>query len=238
MMKSLTEEILDLKTEAKNHRDRGLKGYPRALARLNTAIGLANKGLTTTSVADAVRQLTKELADCHGMVGGIERRWGIESRDLERLGHFAASCIAYDEGYRHEWDPKYGTPATYNLVNRLTSRLLIEPKLLETDGVVDLGNSVPPINLKRELLGAMALIEEQLANKGNFWAEADLALLRVLTGQADATTAYAPFLALSPPDFAFGSALDGLRPLASASLATASSLQAAAGLLTSKRPLS
>jgi hypothetical protein len=146
-MKSLIEQILDLKTEAKDQRDRGLKGYPRALARLKMAIGLAKEGLTTTSVTDAVRQLTKELADCYGMVGGIQRRWGIESRDVERLGHLAASCIAYDEGYRHEWDPKYGTPATYNLVNRLTSRLLIEPKLLETDEVADLGNSVPPINV-------------------------------------------------------------------------------------------
>jgi hypothetical protein len=188
-MKSLTEQILDLKTEAKNQRDRGVKGYPRALTRLNTAIGLATEGLITTSVTDVILQLTKELADCHGMVGGIERRWGIENGDAERVSHLAASCIAYDEGYRHEWDSKYGTPATYNLVNRLTSRLLIEPKLLERDGVVDLGNSVPPINVKHELLAAMTLIDEQLANKGNFWAEADLALLRVLTGRADATMA-------------------------------------------------
>jgi hypothetical protein len=244
-MKSLTEQILDLKTEAKNQRDRGIKGYDRALTRLNTAIGLATKGLTTTSVTDAVRQLTKELADCHGMVGGIERRWGIEGRDVERLGHLAASCIAYDEGYRHEWDEKYGTPATYNLVNRLISRLLIDPKLLEIDKVVDLGNSVEPINVKCELVDAMKRIDERLANKGNFWAEADLALLRVLTGRADAATAYAPFFALSPPDYAFGSALDALRPLAdalrplaSANLAAASSPQAAVGLLTSKRPRS
>jgi hypothetical protein len=237
-MKSPIEQILDLKTDAKNQRDRGLKGYPRALVRLNSAIRLAQEGLTATSVTDAVRQLTKELADCNGMVGGIERRWGIEGEEGERVKHLAAACIAYDEGYRHEWDDKYGTPATYNLVNRLTSRLLIERKLLDTDHVVDLGMGVEPINVRSQLIDAMARIEEHLANKGNFWAEADLALLRVLAGGADATTAYAPFFALSPPDFAFVSALDGLRPLASTNLPTASSLQAAVALLTSRRPLS
>ena len=158
--------------------------------------------------------------------------------EAERLTHLALSCTAYDKGYQREWDPAHGTPATYNLVNRLTGRLLIQPDVLERDEVVDLGNGVAPINVRSELLQGERLIEERLASKGNFWAEADLALLQVLTGRADATTAYAPFFALSPPGYAFGSALDGLRPLAASRLATAPALGAAIALLTSKRPTS
>lgn len=237
-MKPLTEQILDLKTEAKNQRDRGLRGYGRALARLDEAIALAHEGLAKTSVTEAVIQLTKELADCHGIVGGVERRWGIEGEETQRLRHLTLSCVAYDKGYGYEWDGPHGTPATYNLVNRLTGRLLIRPDLLEIDLVVDLENGVPPMNVRRELFKAIELTEKQLANKGNFWAEADLALMRVLTSQAEAETAYAPFLALSPPDYAFGSALDGLRPLASSEISTARSLDRAIGLLMSRRPIS
>lgn len=237
-MKPLNEQILDLKTEAKNQRDRGLKGYPRALARLNAAIDLAQEGLAGTTVSVAIRQLTKELADCYGMVGGVERRWGLEGDGAEQSRHLTLSCIAYDNGHRHEWDPAHGTPATYNLVNRLTGRLLIRPDQLQLDEVVDLGNGVTPMNLQLELSRARILIDEQLANKGNFWAEADLALLNVLTGRAEASAAYATFLALSPPGYAFGSALDGLRPLVKKQVATAPALDAAIELLVARRPTS
>ena len=235
-MKPLKDQILDAKTEAKNQRDRGLKGYPRALIRLSRAIDLAKQGLLTSSVTATICELTKELADCYGMAGGVERRWGLEAGDVERRKHLSASCIAYDEGYRYEWDPKYGTPATYNLVNRLTSRLLIEPRLLELDEAVDLGYEVAPINIKQELNDTIELIIAKLANKGNYWTEGDLALLSVLTGKAVAS-AYEPFFKQSPPDFAFGSALDGIRPLAAANLTTASSLQDAVELLEYKRLL-
>jgi hypothetical protein len=237
-MKPLTEQILDLKTEAKNQRDRGLSGYSRALARLDAAIGLAQQGLAGTTVADAIRQFTKELADCYGMKGGVERRWGMEAGESERSNHLASSCSAYDNGYRYEWDPQYGTPATYNLVNRLTGRLLIKPDLGSTDAIVDLGNGLAPINVKLELSEAIKLIDAQLANKGNFWSEVDLALLKVLSGAADPSTAYAAFFALSPPSYAFASALDGLRPLVAAKVPTAQSLELAIELLTSKRPSS
>ena len=233
-MKSSIDQILDLKTAAKNQRDRGVRGYPRALAGLKTAIDLAHEGLAATSVGDVILALTKELADCLGMVGGVERRWGIEGDEADRMSHLSLSCAAYDEGYGYEWDPAFGTPATYNLVNRLTGRLLIRPDLLELDEVVDLGNAIAPINVRRDLIEAITLIDNQVAKKGNFWAEADLALLLVLTGQP-VSTAYAPFFALSPPGYAYGSALDGLRLLATSTVSTAPLLQEAIAELTSKR---
>lgn len=237
-MKTLNAQILDLKTEAKNQRARGLNGYPRALTRLKAAIELLQQGLAGTTVAVAVRELTKDLADCHGMVGGVERRWALEGEPAQEILHLARSCMAYDEGHRHEWDPQHGTPASYNLVNRLSGRLLIRPDLLRLDEIVDLGCEMEPLNLPRELAKARTLIDEKLANKGNFWVEADLALLDMLMGQADASTVYTTFLGLKPSGYAFSSVLDGLRPLVLKQVATLPGIQAAIELLEARRPAS
>lgn len=237
-MKPLNEQILDLKNEAKNQRARGLKGYARALARLTAAIELVEQGLDGTSVAVAIRELTKDLADCYGMIGGVERRWALEGEPAEEMLHLARSCAAYDEGHRHEWDPQHGTPASYNLVNRLTGRLLIRPDLLGLDEAVDLGGELGRLNLPQELTKARTLINDMLANKGNFWVEADLALLEVLMGRADASTAYATFISLKPPGYAFSSVLDGLHPLVLKQVATKPGIQAAIELLESRRPAS
>ena len=213
------QKIVDLKTEAKNLRDLGPDGYPEALATLNIAIGLASAALEQASQADAkvhdrARQMAKELADCHGMVGGVQRRWAIEGAVADRPARLAASCAAYDAGYRFEWDAHYDIRASYNLVNRLSGRLLMRPDLLQIDDTVDLGQGLDPLNLPQALAQAVTGIERHLANKGNFWAEADLALLRLLRGASDAEAAYAAFKSLSPPAYAYASALDGLRPLA------------------------
>ena len=45
------ERIRDLKTGAKNQRDRGSKGYPRALSMLQEAIAIASAGLDQSTVA-------------------------------------------------------------------------------------------------------------------------------------------------------------------------------------------
>jgi len=230
-MKTLFEQILDLKTEAKNQRDRGLKGYKAARSRLSAAIGLAGQGLAQTSVSDVRRQFAKELADCHGMVGGVERRWAIEGPEEERGSHLGASCCAYDAGFGYEWDPQYDIRASYNLVNRLTGRLMMRPELLEVEDLVVLGAGIEPLNLPSKLGEAIDLIDLHLAKKGNFWAEADLALLNVLLGRADAESAYAPFNELSPPAYAYTSALDGLRPLAALPMKTAQALKAAVTVL-------
>ena len=234
-MKPVLEQILGIKTEAKNLRDRGLRGYPRALARLAMAIELAQPSLAAATTQDVKRQMAKELADCHGMVGGVERRWALESEAAEREAHLAASCRAYDAGYAFEWDEAHDIRASYNLVNRLTGRLLLRPDLLKLDDSVDLGHGLLPLRMPQALAQAVSKISSHLANKGNFWAEADLALLRLLQGGGDAGTAYAAFNALSPPAYAYASALDGLRPLAAALGPSVPALLAAVDLLDERR---
>ena len=235
-MKPLIEQIREIKTEAKNLRDLGIEGYEDAVAALQSAIAKASVGLTDAAVADIERQMAKELADCHGMVGGVQRRWAIEGDAAARFEHLAQSCHAYDAGWRYEWNERYDIRASYNLVNRLTGRLLIRPELLRLDDAVDLGGGIQPLRLPHELSDAMAKIDQHLAKRGNLWAEADLALLKVLLGDADIASAYAPFYTLSPPAYAYASALDGLRPLAASSLETAAALKSAVAMLEARRP--
>lgn len=229
------DQIVEIKTEAKNQRDRGLKGYPRALAKLKSAIALATEGLAQTTVPDLQRQYAKELADCHGMIGGVERRWAHDGEGSDRESHLIASCLAYDAGYSFEWNPQYDIRASYNLVNRLTGRLMLRPELLVTNAEVDLGQGLTAINLPQALAESVTKIVQFLAKRGSFWAEADLSLLRVLLGSNDVKSAYAPFFALSPPDYAYASALDGLRPLAKLDIANATSLIAALDILEAHR---
>jgi hypothetical protein len=63
---------------------------------------------------------------------------------------------------------------------------------------------------------------------------ADLALIQVLLGQADAVTAYARFNAASPPDYVYTSVLAGLRPLADLPLSSASRIGKAISSLETK----
>src|SRR5262249_34336283 len=154
-----------------------------------------------------------------------ERRWGLEGDAAGRPHHLVASCAAYDAGHGYEWDERYDIRDSYNLVNRLIARLLIRPEVLHLDEVVDLGGGLEPLNVPTELDKAKAAVEQYLAKKGNFWAEADLALLRVLIDRTDAAIAYAEFCKLKPPAYAFTSALDGLRPLTALPTDAAPALQ-------------
>jgi hypothetical protein len=230
-MTPLIEPILEHKKAAKNLRDRGLPGFARAVGRLQEAIRLAGGMLAQTTVPDLQRQLAKELADCWGIQGGVHRRWATEGDAAGRSSHLLAACAAYDQGHAFEWDDRYNIRDSYNLVNRLTCRLLLQPRLLTDPTVVDLGGGLAPLNLPQALASALAGIEQHLARKANHWAEADLALLRVLLGQADAASAYQPFLALTPPAFALASTLDALRPLAALPTPAADGLGQAITLL-------
>jgi hypothetical protein len=66
--------------------------------------------------------------------------------------------------------------------------------------------------------------------RDNYWVLADLALVEVLLGRSEPAAAYAHFIALSPPDFAYISALASLRPLVELPIPSAT-LRAAVALL-------
>jgi hypothetical protein len=227
------ERIRELKTGAKNQRDRGAKGYPRALSMLKEAISIAQADLDVSTVAERRSQLASELSDCYGLVGGVERRWADESKDDERVLHLKASIRAYDDGFKFESDPQYGIIDSYNRLNRVLVRLLLRPDALAADDAAVFDPDIPPVNLRHELEQTSDVIRRQLAGsrRGNYWALADLALVEVLLDRSPATVAYADFIALSPPDFAYVSALAGLSPLAKLPIPSASSVGEAVALL-------
>ena len=178
-------------------------------------------------------ELAKELSDCYGLIGGVERRWGEMSEGEGRAEHWKASIRAYDQGFKFESDPEFGIVDSYNLVNRLLVRLMLCPDAMNAHAPVALDPAIPPVNLVVELEKASAVIRKQLAGPrlDDFWALADLALIEVLAGQSTPTAAYADFIGKSPPDFAYVSSLAGLRPLAELPLPSASSLRGAVELL-------
>ena len=232
-MSTPIDRIRDLKTGAKNQRDRGLDGYPSALAMLTDAIEVARNELATSTVSDRRIEMATELSDCFGLIGGVQRRWADEADDGSRDKHLKEAVRAYDQGFGFESNPEFGIVNSYNLVNRLIVRVLLAPGTLATNETVLLTPDIAPMKLRDELDKAGAIVRMQLAGprRGDYWALADLALLEVLSGRVPPGPAYADFLALSPPDFAYDSALGGLRPLADLPIAVAPELGAAVALL-------
>jgi hypothetical protein len=228
------ERIRELKTSAKNQRDRGIKGYPRALASLREAISLARETLQAP-LSEQAAQGAAELCDCFGLTGGIERRWADELQGEERISHLKLAANAYDDGHRFESDPRYGIANSYNLVNRLIVRLLLAPQALDADEPLQL-DGIAQLHLATEFERAAAAIREQVAGprRSDYWAWADLGMIEVLTLRSPPETAYAQFLALGPPDFAYVSALAALRPLAALDIAGGPALKAAVSLLESR----
>jgi hypothetical protein len=214
-------EIKKLKTQAKNQRDRGQ--YERAARILKVATSLGEKAKNECSASE-LQALATELADCYGIMGGVYRRWALETESAAKRSEYLRESIeAYDTGYQLDSDPTYGHASSYNRLNGLISRLFAQPELLSSS------------DFKQELETTRKCIQE-LAAQHDYWALADLALLEILLNEAPAARAYASFDAESPPDFAYESALSVLDPL-SQSLPTSSGLKEAVGLLKKRRAI-
>lgn len=212
MTVGLLEDIRASKTRAKNRRDDGR--FDRALRFLADAADLATRGLDEASSPAHRSTFAGELADIYGMMGGIERRKALHASDEEgRAEHLAASVRWYDEGYTYESE-EYGVVSSYNLVNRLVSRILADPELL-ADNHLRVENGVHDA-FKGQISDARRTVARQLeeSRSGDPWALADLALLDLLGNTANATSAYSALYGVSPPEYVYRSALDTLQPLA------------------------
>jgi|CXWL01.1.fsa_nt_gi hypothetical protein len=232
-MENLLERIRELKTKAKNRRD--LERYEIAIKFLEEAIQILKSAFETAS-ADWKPQFATELADCYGLLGGINRRWALSSLDPhERLERLKASFNAYDTGYQeYEAHEEYKIANSYNMLNRLISYLLLNPTSLDN---MPLEHPVgKTLLMKKELEKAGECIRQQLMleRRGDIWALADLALVNLLLGRETPVASYKDFLAASPPDYAYDSALAVLKPLASLHLTVAAHLKEAVQLLEAK----
>jgi len=197
-MADTLQAVRELKVRAKNERD--FEDYEQALGTLDEAIRLLDS--SEARITEPRSRLDSELADCWGMKGGVQRRWA-RSSSGERSEHLRQAILAYDEGYKHE-----GESNSYNMVNRLLTRVMAGPGV-ETDP------TIPRLDLRAELEKCEGRIRPQLAShrRGDYWALADLALLDLLLSRGDAGSAYAGFIAQSPPAFAYQSVLSVLEEL-------------------------
>ncbi len=228
-MSEVHERIRELKTQAKNRRDLGR--YERAAKLLEEAIAIAKKELEATNVAEWRATLASELADCYGLLGGVERRWALDPKSTpsERAEHLRRSVDAYDNGHRFEADRAFGLANTYNTLNRLLSRLLLDPGLLAAGGERSGREGSESVDVRRDLEVIAGNLQDELATRrrDDYWALADLALVNVLLGRQDAASAYAAFEAELRPDFAYQSALATVTPLAELNLPTSAQLRLA-----------
>jgi hypothetical protein len=223
----LLPQIRELKTRAKNDRD--FARYDDARTLLNQATAIAGKefeALDRAKQQDLRKTLASELADCYGLLGGVERRWALQAQPQspERLAHLGDSVSAYDAGFDYEDDPEFDLQSTYNALNRLVGRLLLDAGLLAPDALA-VGHHGERFSVTTALKKVAAKIER--LNRDDYWSQADLALINLILQKQDAVAAYAGFDAKRPPDFAYQSAIDGLSPLIDAGLPMADALNRA-----------
>jgi hypothetical protein len=229
-MPTIFDAIVDLKTKAKNRRD--LERYDRAAAFVQEAIVLANKELATPEFR---AKMASELADCYGLLGGIERRSALVASASEEhvADHLRRSVKAYDEAWRYE-SGDFGVSSSYGMVNRLVTRVLADPNALIEGYVTDLGEGIEPVAVPVELEEARKKIESSKRAESDYWAAADLALVQLLLGKGNPAGLYSKYIEKSPPDYAYNSVLDVLRPLSDRDLAIKSDLQDAVKLLSER----
>jgi hypothetical protein len=202
-MVDVLDEVLSLKADAKSSRDDG--NWDEALIDLREAIGHL-LGLKTAAPSPSMgRRLAVELADTYGLIGGIEKRWALQLDGEERRCHLELSLAAYDEGFSYErgLGPKDAT--TYNRVNCLVGRVLLNTRLLQNDAEFD-----------EDLRTAEEVIDKQINDEGRGkdpWAHSDLGTVRLLRGTPDALAAYRGLDQLHPQKFVYDSALSTLHPL-------------------------
>ena len=230
------DNVRKLKKRAKSQRKRGK--YESALNFLEQAIDSAQRELDLQNTDLEKKPFAFEVGDCHGIKGGIYRRWALDEKDRLRdrgqpesakrkLNELMIKSIkAYDEGFQYELT--YGNVNSYNMVNRLVNRLFYKPTWLATVPpaipqdiklVVDEQGVKVEVAVKDELKKAKEALRQQISVTGerrrDIWALADQALVTLLLGEEDddPASAYADFIAASPPDYAYDIVISSLAPL-------------------------
>jgi hypothetical protein len=196
------DRVRGLKASAKESRQ--ARDWAAAVALLADALDILRSGLTASGITRTRTELTAELADTYGMMGGVERRWGLDSGGEQRRRHLRASVEAYDQGFSYEESLPMPDASTYNRLNRLIGRALLEPSALD-DG---------------EFLGSLREVERIVEDRldgyqsDDLWSYCDLATVQLLRGAPGAARTLDQLTGLRPPSFVYQSLLETLSPLA------------------------
>jgi hypothetical protein len=200
----ILDRVIALKADAKSARDDG--AWPEARAYLDEAIDFMRElGASTASP----NWLSVQLADVYGLIGGIEKRWGLPLAGQERKEHLTASVAAYDQGFGYEKDLQPADANTYNRVNRLVGRVLLDPSVLEP-------GSADSAEVAEGLEAAEKIVTEEISStrRKDPWAYCDLGTIQLLRGEAEeALSVFYRLVKMRPQDYVYESALETLEPL-------------------------
>jgi hypothetical protein len=206
MNEKTIDDVIAIKASAKTARDAGR--WSRALSALRHARELLQAAIADTSPSPPGR-LHSELADVLGLTGGVQKRWGFSLEGEPRRIHLVASLEAYEEGFRWEVELQQRYASTYNRINRLVGRVLLDPDILEQ-------NTAPFSEIVVELRAAEDVIRAGIgtARQADPWAYCDLGTVQLLLGDARASLgAFHDLDRLHPPQLVYESALDTLTRL-------------------------
>lgn len=198
--------IQDLKKDAKT--DRNFGNFEAAEENISKAISQLEAPFASGEdlPEKATALLSSEIADCYGILGGIYKRWGMSGANPGLTEKLKRSYEVYDKGYQYE--QKSGKAVSYNMLNRLVSRILYAP------GWLNPGNSDTDIPLQKELNHSLETIEAQINNKrDDIWAFADLGLNRILLNEQDPDKCFSAFFDNHPSGSDIKSLLDTLQML-------------------------
>jgi hypothetical protein len=207
---NIIDVIKELKTTAKSKRDSN--EFKEAEEVINTAIKKIDTVLAKKASfsEEKTNKLTFELADCYGILGGIYRRWGYYEKNNPELQKekFKFSYKAYDDGYKFE--KASGSPNSYNMLNRLVSRIFFQPEWLQAKS-----EESPD---KKYLINELELAEKEVQSqideeRTDVWALADFGMIRVLLNKPKPEEAFKRFVDEAPPSYAYTILLDTLNPL-------------------------
>ena len=236
-MENELEKIDELIKRAKRLRDR--PRYEDAISVLDEqAIPLINSELVSASSTYKL-ELGRRLADCYGIQGGCYRRWALRDdppQDQQTRNQLLLDSVKrYQKGQEVESNKEYGIVSTYNLLNRIVSQILLDPRYLSNPAAAaadhpELGSFDARVELEK--------VEEEMKrqlHRDDSWFPADEALVSLLLDRndPDPKEVYSKFLdpQRRHPDFIYESMLATLKPLAQLDLPMAHKLKEIVELL-------
>ena len=225
-MKEQITKAIGIKSRALSMRDSGEQNDLRkALALMDKAIGILKglweqrKDLINSPDHDASpdeRDLVAALAETYGVKGGI----------LRSLRNFEGAIDAYDEGFKFEQHRARKVDNSYNLIQRLTNRVLAEPHMAGNPEwrivIKDEHGDKETKSMSQELGDARVNLHHQLTTSrgSDPWAAADMITIQLLLaprkpleGAGLVEEAYAKFRGLKPKPRVYESSLRAMKDL-------------------------
>ncbi|GIF25427.1 hypothetical protein BJ973_003704 [Actinoplanes tereljensis] len=212
----LLRRVISAKALATSARDE--EEWQESIDILRDAIGQA-RAAVANEAASTDESVKAALADLYGLLGGTWRRRGFKAPGAERRSYLTNSIEAYDEGFGYERDLE-GTKdaSTYNRINRLTGRVLLDAGTLS--GGPHSGGPDSGLDIRRELVEAESIVRTQIETfrQRDPWAYCDLATIQLLAEPASGRglATLQGLLRLRPQRFVLESTIATLEPLAEA----------------------